>query len=57
MYIILETRSDIIYFISKLNQYTSNPNPIYIKILHKIFKYIKYIINYKLIYNNNIHTF
>jgi hypothetical protein len=57
LYIILNTRVNIIYIVIKLACYMSNPNNIYFTAVKKIYKYLKNTKDYDIIYYKNKNYF
>ena len=57
IYIILKIKLDIVFIIFTLNRYLNNPTFIYIKIVKRIFKYFKSIIDLKFVYYGDIKAF
>jgi hypothetical protein len=41
MYIILDTRPDIVYIILVISRFSTNPIEVYISIIKRVFRYLK----------------
>ena len=46
------TRLDIVYLISKLSRFTSNPSMEHWKAIKKVLKYLRYTLDYRLYYTD-----
>ncbi len=50
----LEIKSDIVYIILKYNKYITKFNNFYIKVIKRIFRYLRITVEYELVYYNNL---
>ena len=53
-YLIYQTYYNIIYTVSILSRFLTNPFPVYIKVVKRIFQYLKDIKYLNIVYRNNI---
>jgi len=52
IYVMNHTRLDIMYLISKLSRFTSNPSMEHWKAIKKVLKYLRYTLDYRLYYTD-----
>ena len=53
IYVMLGTRPDLSFIITKLSQYLSNPTNYHLKVAKNVLKYLKHSLNYKIIFRKS----